>query len=165
MKKSTAIACSVFASAFLVSLLAIASSAMADAALDKGKEIYNGVGACSACHGAMGKGDGPAGGALTPKPANFSLGSFKYDTNKDGTVGTEADLLDVVTKGAAAFGGSGTRFVCRLLPEGALRCRPLRLARRTELPDSSGRPGAWLFCRPSSIGSRLFRLRLALMVL
>ncbi|GDX79307.1 hypothetical protein LBMAG42_11180 [Deltaproteobacteria bacterium] len=31
---------------------------------------------CVACHGAAGKGDGPAAAALTPKPANFTDAAF-----------------------------------------------------------------------------------------
>lgn len=36
----------------------------------KGKELYNTN--CASCHGAAGKGDGPAGAALNPKARNFS---------------------------------------------------------------------------------------------
>ncbi|GBD91907.1 Cbb3-type cytochrome c oxidase subunit CcoP1 [bacterium BMS3Abin04] len=35
----------------------------------KGKELF--VSTCSSCHGQDGKGNGPAGGALNPKPRNF----------------------------------------------------------------------------------------------
>ena len=40
----------------------------ADAAA-KGKDLFTAQ--CQACHGATGLGDGPAGAALTPKPANL----------------------------------------------------------------------------------------------
>ena len=46
---------------------------------------------CTTCHGAGGKGDGPAGAALTPPPRDFSVGDFKFDADKDGTPGTDAD--------------------------------------------------------------------------
>jgi len=39
------------------------------ATFDKGKQLYSTV--CAACHGPEGKGDGPAGIALNPKPRNF----------------------------------------------------------------------------------------------
>ncbi len=39
-------------------------------AIAKGKEQYTVL--CQACHGATGKGDGPAGGSLTPKPADLT---------------------------------------------------------------------------------------------
>ncbi len=40
------------------------------AEIEKGKELF--VRNCSACHGTEGKGDGPAGAALNPKPRNFT---------------------------------------------------------------------------------------------
>ncbi len=38
--------------------------------IEKGKELF--VRNCSACHGTEGKGDGPAGAALNPKPRDFT---------------------------------------------------------------------------------------------
>ena len=40
-----------------------------EASIQKGKGIYEQK--CAACHGATGEGNGPAGAALTPKPANL----------------------------------------------------------------------------------------------
>ena len=40
-----------------------------EASIQKGKEIYGQK--CAACHGATGEGNGPAGSALKPKPANL----------------------------------------------------------------------------------------------
>lgn len=74
--------------------------------LVQGKAIYDGIGACASCHGPTGKGDGVAAAALDPKPRAFSEGVFKFDTDKDGKMGTEQDLLNVITNGAAAYGGS-----------------------------------------------------------
>lgn len=71
-----------------------------------GKAVYTGKGTCWTCHGQAGKGDGPAGKALNPAPRDFSVGAFKFDADKDGKPGTDADLKLVITKGAAAFGGS-----------------------------------------------------------
>jgi mono/diheme cytochrome c family protein len=88
-------------------LLAFTSLARADEALlAKGKEIYNGKGACMACHGVEGKGDGAAAVALNPKPRSFAGGEFLYDTDGDGAKGSAADLANIINKGAAAFGGS-----------------------------------------------------------
>ena len=71
-----------------------------------GKAVYTGKGTCWTCHGQAGKGDGPAGKALSPAPRDFSVGAFKFDANKDGKPGTDADLKLVITKGAGAFGGN-----------------------------------------------------------
>ncbi|HEB91427.1 MAG TPA: c-type cytochrome [Deltaproteobacteria bacterium] len=65
---------------------------------------------CVSCHGESGKGDGPTGKALAaagqPAPRDFTVGEFKFDADKDGTPGTDADLKQVITKGALVFGGS-----------------------------------------------------------
>ncbi len=74
----------------------------ADAAA--GKAIFDTN--CQSCHGATGKGDGPVGAALDPKPRDLSVGEFKFDTDKDGSAGTDADIKNVVQKGAGAYGGS-----------------------------------------------------------
>lgn len=84
----------------------IAELASADPIVEQGKAIYNGAGACSACHGPKGTGDGPAGAALSPKPRNFAAGDFVIDTDNDGKMGTETDIYNVVTNGAQKYGGS-----------------------------------------------------------
>ncbi|AMN47169.1 hypothetical protein ACG33_08685 [Steroidobacter denitrificans] len=61
---------------------------------------------CVTCHGLKGKGDGPAAAALNPKPANFSVGAFKYDVNGNGTKGDIEDIKAIVHDGAAKHGGS-----------------------------------------------------------
>jgi mono/diheme cytochrome c family protein len=44
--------------------------------VEKGKKIF--ATNCATCHGEKGEGNGPAGAYLTPKPANFAAGKFKY---------------------------------------------------------------------------------------
>jgi mono/diheme cytochrome c family protein len=65
---------------------------------------------CVSCHGESGKGDGPTGKALAaagqPAPRDFTIGEFVIDPDKDGKTGTDADLKEVITKGALVFGGS-----------------------------------------------------------
>jgi mono/diheme cytochrome c family protein len=51
-------------------------------ATKKGKKLYNQL--CNICHGDKGKGDGMAGAALTPKPANFT--SDKVQSQSDGAI-------------------------------------------------------------------------------
>jgi mono/diheme cytochrome c family protein len=41
----------------------------------KGKTIYERL--CVTCHGAQGKGDGPAGPMMTPRPADFTSAKIK----------------------------------------------------------------------------------------
>jgi len=72
--------------------------------VEKGKALYTAN--CESCHGTTGKGDGPVGMVLQPPPRDFSKGDFKFDTDEDGTPGTDADLKEVITKGAAEFGGN-----------------------------------------------------------
>lgn len=69
-----------------------------------GKQTYNTV--CFTCHGMTGKGDGPAGAALNPKPRDFSTGDFKYDADGNGKPGEDVDLTLVIKNGAAKYGGS-----------------------------------------------------------
>ncbi|HMO17441.1 MAG TPA: cytochrome c [Oligoflexia bacterium] len=89
-----------------VLLFCIPLHASADPLIEKGKSVYNGAGACSSCHGPEGAGDGPASAALNPKPANFVIGNYRIDTDGDGVAGTENDIYNIITKGAAAFGGN-----------------------------------------------------------
>jgi mono/diheme cytochrome c family protein len=45
----------------------------------QGKEVFAAAGNCVSCHGAEGKGDGPAGAALDPPPRNLhATGDYKY---------------------------------------------------------------------------------------
>ena len=74
------------------------------AAADAGASAYGMY--CVTCHGATGKGDGVAAAALNPKPADFSVGAFKYDANGNGTKGEIDDIKAIVHDGAAKHGGS-----------------------------------------------------------
>jgi mono/diheme cytochrome c family protein len=51
----------------------------------KGKEVFAGAGNCVSCHGADGKGDGPAGAALDPAPRNLhAAADYKYGAGDHG---------------------------------------------------------------------------------
>jgi caa(3)-type oxidase subunit IV len=55
---------------------------------------------CASCHGQAGDGSGPAGAALTPRPANFTDPAFWEGRDRD-------RIANVIANGAAAaFGGS-----------------------------------------------------------
>jgi mono/diheme cytochrome c family protein len=99
---------------FSLAAAPIAASAAGDAA--KGKTLFETN--CATCHGTSGKGDGPVGLALPePKPRDFTAGVFKFDTDKDGKTGTDADLVNVVKTGAAAYGGNPMMAPWAQLPE------------------------------------------------
>lgn len=51
-------------------------------ATKKGKKLFNQL--CNICHGDKGKGDGMAGAALNPKPANFT--TDKVQSQSDGAL-------------------------------------------------------------------------------
>lgn len=82
------------------------SPVSADPLIERGKAVYNGIGACSTCHGPEGAGDGPASASLQPKPANFKLANYRLDTDGDGKAGTVTDLYNIITNGAQKYGGS-----------------------------------------------------------
>jgi mono/diheme cytochrome c family protein len=92
----------VAAAAAVAGLAPAAALAAGDAAAGKTVFTTN----CVSCHGESGKGDGPVGAALQPPPRDFTKAEFKFDTDGDGKKGTDADLKNVITKGAGAFGGS-----------------------------------------------------------
>jgi mono/diheme cytochrome c family protein len=83
---------------------AMTPAVAAPAAADAGAAAFQAY--CATCHGAAGRGDGPAAAALTPKPASFVGGVFKYDANKNGNAGDVEDIQAIVRDGAAKYGGS-----------------------------------------------------------
>jgi mono/diheme cytochrome c family protein len=88
--------------AALAMLLAAATASAGDTAAGKvAFTLY-----CVPCHGETGKGDGPAGIALDPPPRDFTVAQFKFDTDGDGAIGTDADLKNTITKGGIPYGGS-----------------------------------------------------------
>lgn len=89
-------------SAIVALSLPAAALAAGDAAA--GKTLFDTN--CMSCHGPGGKGDGPVAAALNPKPRDLSKGTFNFDTDKDGTPGSDADIKAVIENGAAAYGGS-----------------------------------------------------------
>lgn len=87
-----------------VALTALGAAAPASADAAAGEATYKTF--CFSCHGLTGKGDGPAGAVLNPKPRDFTVGDFKLDADGDGTPGTDADLALVIRNGAQRYGGS-----------------------------------------------------------
>ena len=48
--------------------------ALADGSVDRGSTLYQG--SCMACHGVNADGNGPAAGAMTPRPTNLAAASY-----------------------------------------------------------------------------------------
>jgi len=92
------------AAAFALATVIAPGAALAAGDVAAGKEKFTMF--CVTCHGETGKGDGPGAVGIQPSPRDFSKGDFKYDANKNGKTGEDADLKGVITKGAAEFGGS-----------------------------------------------------------
>jgi caa(3)-type oxidase subunit IV len=63
---------------------------------------------CATCHGAGGEGDGAAGVALDPPPANFTDPEFWADRDRE-------RIITVIRDGAAAVGGSALMAPCGAL--------------------------------------------------
>ncbi|THJ24996.1 MAG: c-type cytochrome [Nitrospira sp. CG24E] len=63
--------------------------------------------ACLFCHGVTGQGDGPAGWFLgryaSPRPQNFTVGSFKLRSTPSGDLPTDQDLFRTITKGIPGY--------------------------------------------------------------
>lgn len=53
---------------------------------------------CAACHGADGRGSGPAAYLLYPKPRDFTLGTYRFTSTWDGSP-TDDDLYRVISRG------------------------------------------------------------------
>lgn len=72
---------------------------------EKGKQIYER--ACIFCHGAGGKGDGPAGWFIgrfaAPHPRDFTSEGFKLRSTESGALPTDQDLFRTVTQGIPGY--------------------------------------------------------------
>jgi len=67
--------------AIAVLLLCRAAIAAEGQGPSKGKDLYDSR--CAFCHGSGGKGDGPAGAALQPRPTNFTDPGFWKTTSNE----------------------------------------------------------------------------------
>lgn len=61
---------------------------------------------CESCHGENGNGQGEAVADTLPEPRDFTKAEFKFDTDADWERGTSRDIANVITNGAAVYGGS-----------------------------------------------------------
>jgi mono/diheme cytochrome c family protein len=84
----------------------------APSAATRGKVVYDAH--CVECHGASGKGDGPAAQMLIPRPRDFSSGKYKIRSTETGSVPTDDDLIRSVRAGLAGSAMPGWQ---RILPD------------------------------------------------
>ena len=85
------------AAGIVIAAIAMVVSRTRVEAQPRGKAVYDKH--CAECHGADGKGDGPAGGYLMPRPRDFSSGSYKIRSTETGGVPTDDDLMRSVRQG------------------------------------------------------------------
>ena len=76
---------------------AASAPAVSQAAMDEANKLFDTR--CAACHGASGKGDGPAGVALPTHPADYTSAAFQASV-------TDAEIEKAIVQGGAAVGKS-----------------------------------------------------------
>ena len=64
---------------------------------DRGRLLYERY--CGTCHGLDGKGEGAAAVYLSPKPRDFTMGIFKFQSAPVGSLPTDEDLLRTIERG------------------------------------------------------------------
>lgn len=65
-------------------------------------ELYNRH--CAFCHGAVGRGNGPAAARLPVPPADFTSANFKLRSTPSGAMPTDDDLLGTISRGVPGAG-------------------------------------------------------------
>jgi mono/diheme cytochrome c family protein len=81
----------------LAAIHAAQAAPVINPAIAPGKIVYDQH--CAACHGVNGDGNGPAAVWLFPKPRNFSAGLFKIQSTPAGSLPTDEDLFQTITRG------------------------------------------------------------------
>ena len=83
-----------------------------DRTLELGRLVYEQN--CAICHGTLGGGRGMPSMMLRTKPRDFRSGNFKFRSTPTGSLPTDADLFETVSRGLRGTGMIGQEF----LPEG-----------------------------------------------
>ncbi|HLE44846.1 MAG TPA: c-type cytochrome, partial [Methylomirabilota bacterium] len=81
----------------VASVLAPREAAAQAADETRGKQVYEQK--CALCHGASGKGDGPAAELLLPRPRDFTAGKYKIRSTLSGQPPSDEDLVRVIKAG------------------------------------------------------------------
>jgi len=93
---------------------------------------------CAECHGAGGRGDGPAAGMLSPRPRDFTTGQYKIRSTPSGSLPAAEDMVQAVRVGIPGTSMSGydgllspelirrlALYILTLAPSGAVRQPPM----------------------------------------
>ena len=81
----------------LVTLGCLLHAASVFAAESDAAQLFNRH--CAACHGPKGDGQGPAAYLLSPKPRDFTSGTYKFRSTPSGSPPTDGDLLRTLQRG------------------------------------------------------------------
>jgi DMSO reductase family type II enzyme heme b subunit len=81
----------------LVPLFVLLVSPVLAQDVDNGRIIYDKW--CAECHGAEGRGDGPAAEYMLPRPRDFVQARYQIRTTANGELPTDADILQVLELG------------------------------------------------------------------
>jgi cytochrome c oxidase cbb3-type subunit I/II len=71
-------------------------------ALEKGRLVFEQ--SCAICHGVLGDGRGMAGMMVRTKPRDFRLGVFKFRSTPTGSLPTDDDLFQTISRGLRGTG-------------------------------------------------------------
>jgi mono/diheme cytochrome c family protein len=115
---------------------------------------------CAVCHGSMGKGDGPAMGALHPRPRDFTTGVYKFRSTPSGTLPALDDVVKSTRVGLPGTSMPGyaeilspaeiesvSRTVLAMAPAERRPARPIPLGSATQPSPENTARGRDLFLR------------------
>ena len=80
------------------------------------KQLYDT--SCASCHGTDGRGHGPAADALTPRPRDFTSGTYKFRSTASGSLPSDDDLYRAIAHGLPGTSMLGWKGI---LSEGQMR--------------------------------------------
>jgi mono/diheme cytochrome c family protein len=92
---------------------------------------------CVVCHGDTGKGDGPAIGALHPRPRDFTTGVYKFRSTPSGTLPTVEDVVRSTRVGLAGTSMPGYEGILSPAEIESVSRAVLAMAPRNKQPGKS----------------------------